>query len=342
MLLAVAVATAPSLAAQLVHRGTTGEKTPPSGFRTIHLYLGEERARGLLHGTGETMRDKHDVRIDRTGTYHAQVGQDRTIARLFSSSSHSSSREDRSAASSGGSFFVDLASNEPLYLSNTRYLERDLGWRGVCIEGSTDLVLKTAAYRTCTVVQAVVSRKSGEKISFMVPPRSATTSTRNAQDLKTSGYGGVEGLSDAEPTTKTRRTAGGWRTEKHISVALTDLLDSINAPSTISYLSLDVEGAEDSVLRTFDFGRYRFLTMTIERPPLPLRETLRANGYVYVGDHGCFGDQLWVHSSFASHTEHALDLPPRTLERVRDRGLESWFTNCTVFGTRAANGFHFD
>ena len=58
---------------------------------------------------------------DALGTLHSQHGQDATIIKLFGSRRNG--------------YFVDLAANEPLYLSNTRTLERDFGWRGVCIEG---------------------------------------------------------------------------------------------------------------------------------------------------------------------------------------------------------------
>ena len=48
--------------------------------------------------------------------------------------------KDRTAAkllrSKRGGFFLDLAANEPVVLSNTRSLERDLGWKGVCIEAN--------------------------------------------------------------------------------------------------------------------------------------------------------------------------------------------------------------
>ena len=36
----------------------------------------------------------------------------------------------------GASYFVDLAANNATEASNTRLLERDFGWRGVCIEAN--------------------------------------------------------------------------------------------------------------------------------------------------------------------------------------------------------------
>lgn len=52
-------------------------------------------------------------------------------------------------------------------------------------------------------------------------------------------------------------------------------------------------------MAVFPFERYRFRFLTIERPNSALRALLRSRGYVYLIDHGCFGDQLWAHESEA-------------------------------------------
>ena len=58
---------------------------------------------------------------------------------------------------------------------------------------------------------------------------------------------------------------------------------------------LQVEGAESQVLSdAFDWSAFTFLSLTVERPGAALRNRLRHHGYLYVGDHGCYGDQLWV------------------------------------------------
>lgn len=72
-----------------------------------------------------------------------------------------------------------------------------------------------------------------------------------------------------------------------------------------------VEGAEFDALVSFDFAKYTFLVLTIERPKAPLRNLLRAKNYLYVKDLACaMGEQLWVHQSFAERASKALNLPP--------------------------------
>ena len=80
---------------------------------------------------------------DAPGSWHSQDGQDKTVAKLLQFQY--------------GGFFVDLAANQPVCLSNTRALERDYGWRGLCIEPNSELLLPLVKQRNCTVVGAVVS-----------------------------------------------------------------------------------------------------------------------------------------------------------------------------------------
>ena len=74
-------------------------------------------------------------------------------------------------------------------------------------------------------------------------------------------------------------------------------------------LASQIEGAEYDALKHFDFGRYRFLLLTIERPVAALRALLRANSYAFIKDNGCFGDQLWAHTSIAEQAHRALGPP---------------------------------
>jgi hypothetical protein len=69
-------------------------------------------------------------------------------------------------------------------------------------------------------------------------------------------------------------------------------------PDVIDYMSLDIEGAEEWVFETFPWHRYTVLVLTVERPKEKLVEMLKSHGYIYVCDHGDFGDQMWLHSTF--------------------------------------------
>jgi hypothetical protein len=56
-------------------------------------------------------------------------------------------------------YFVDLAANDATQLSNTYSLERDWGWKGVCIEPNPIYWQNLTAFRSCTKIAAVVGNK---------------------------------------------------------------------------------------------------------------------------------------------------------------------------------------
>lgn len=60
------------------------------------------------------------------------------------------------------------------------------------------------------------------------------------------------------------------------------VLEDCNAPKIIDYLSIDVEGAEERVISVFDFEKYSFLCITIERPTRFLRDLFEDQNYVLI------------------------------------------------------------
>ena len=54
------------------------------------------------------------------------------------------------------------------------------------------------------------------------------------------------------------------------------------APKVIDYFSLDVEGAEDNIIKNFTFNEYKILSMTIERPTPKINEILKSNDMLFV------------------------------------------------------------
>lgn len=95
------------------------------------------------------------------------------------------------------------------------------------------------------------------------------------------------------------------------------------------FLAQDIEGSEYDAMRTFDFSAYQFRTLTIERPPAPLRELLRNNSYEFITPSAqCFGDQLWAHSSIAAQARQQLGV------EASDQPAD--FNECCRKGTHTA------
>ena len=68
------------------------------------------------------------------------------------------------------------------------------------------------------------------------------------------------------------------------AVLLQDILDKHNAPKEIDYWSLDIEGSEERVISSFDFSKYKFGCITIERPTPLGNKILQNAGYVFVNN----------------------------------------------------------
>ena len=82
---------------------------------------------------------------------------------------------------------------------------------------------------------------------------------------------------------------------------LQSILDEVNAPRIIDYLSIDIEGAEIRVLKDFPFDKYIFLAITIERPTPEINQILQSNGYVFVRN--AIHDSFYVHESIDNFDE---------------------------------------
>ena len=194
----------------------------------------------------------------------SQCGQDRTIYHLFRG------KQD--------GYFVDLAANHAVIISNTVELEQNHGWDGICIEANPqyfDLLYQ----RRCQVIQAAVGHDDNELVQF---------------NFIKGGEGGVIGDAfdnkEADTQENIRKTL--------VTVSVEHLFQDLSVPAIIDYMSLDIEGAEEWVFENFPWNKYTFLSITIERPKSKLKKLLTVNGYSHICNHGGFGDQLWLHSTF--------------------------------------------
>jgi hypothetical protein len=173
-------------------------------------------------------------------------------------------------------YFVDLAANHFRTLSNTYLLELYHNWKGICIEANPMYWSSISTYRRCTLFSNPVSN-GFNKVKFR---------------LRGAGGGIVSDLMDnkATPALFTKDAMvdgeGNRATEtEFVTVTLNSILDYAKAPAHMDFLSLDVEGNEDNVLSAFDFHRYKFSIINIERPSKKTHMLLRKNGYHFIAAH---------------------------------------------------------
>lgn len=175
-------------------------------------------------------------------------------------------------------FFVEVGAHNGVEFSNTLMMEQ-LGWQGVCIEPNPESFPILRDNRRCFCSNAAISDVEDTEVEFVVCGM----------------LSGCLDTIDRYPHVKTSRTVR-VRTK-----TLTSVLDSVNAPKEISYLSIDVEGGEMAVLRGIDFNKYRFRFLTIEHNGLSekrqeIKSVLMREGYIYWGAIGGIDDAYFYPS----------------------------------------------
>jgi hypothetical protein len=204
--------------------------------------------------------------------FTSQKGQDEWVVDIF----------DRKT----NGFFVDLAAQRAKIDNNTYVLEKDLNWNGICIEPNPKYKQELTRERSCYLCDCVIDYKNDNIVKF----RTDNEGCGGIVDEDTDNNYRVRGDQLKSATIDTKKTK-----------TLEYVLDKYDAPSTIDYLSLDIEGAETRVVRTFPFNKYKFLAITIERPTKELEEVLQKHGYVFVMKSKKMKfDSYYVHESIPS------------------------------------------
>lgn len=155
-------------------------------------------------------------------------------------------------------FFIECGANDGFKQSNTYYLEKFRGWRGILIEPIPDLYKKCLRLRTASFcVNAALVAPDHRGDSIMMTPAGLMSIAEGAyRDEAVARIHIAEGLriQNIEPQPPVRVTA----------ITLSRLLDELCITQHIDFFSLDVEGFEVDVLRGLDLERHRPTFILIE------------------------------------------------------------------------------
>lgn len=231
----------PNASPNLTALGSPRPADPNLGWKSIDVFIGEHR-------------------IEDNRTWFSQAQQDEIVVALLGNRS---------------GYFVDLAANDAVDLSNTLALERR-GWQGLCIEPNS-IYWSNLTKRKCHIVGAVVGQARNEQVYFR---------------FEAGDHGGIAG----DGFDNGRR----WQRSSQLvrTVRLLEVFERYQVPPVIDYLSLDVEGAEAFILKGFPLDRYRIKVLTAERLRGEIRTYLRENGYEFVAKVTRWGESLWVHTDY--------------------------------------------
>lgn len=171
-----------------------------------------------------------------------------------------------------GGYFVEFGAVDGIALSNTYLLEKSFGWNGIVAEPNRMHHEALHRNRACNISTKCVFTESNKKLTFL-DCGAASDSEHALSSLEQFATSDFHALTRLTQHTKIEVE----------TITLVDLLEEFDAPRHIDYLSLDTEGGEYDILRTFDWQRYDVSLITVEHNFAPVRqqiyELLTSKGY---------------------------------------------------------------
>jgi FkbM family methyltransferase len=175
--------------------------------------------------------------------------------------------------------FLEIGAYDGIALSNTYFFEKELGWKGICIEPQQKQYELLVKNRECICINGCVADFTG-----------------NGLFLEIDGYSTMlSGLVNKYDVNHLKRIDyeiskfGGSKKEVDVKCyLLSDLLNE-NSIKKIDFCSIDVEGAELDILKTIDFKSFDFDTFSIENNTgtSDIKNFMKQKGYEIVKILGC-------------------------------------------------------
>lgn len=157
-------------------------------------------------------------------------------------------------------FFVEAGANDGINQSNTYYLEKILGWKGILVEPLSEEADRCRRNRRrSAVINAALVRTGGPK-SVAIEPARLMTIVRD---------GAVSDSSVEDHVRAGRRLHGlpsELPTRQVVARPLSEVFDDHNV-SHVDFFSLDVEGYELEVLMGIDWGKVCIEHLFVETRP---------------------------------------------------------------------------
>lgn len=187
--------------------------------------------------------------------YHGHEGQDAFVHQMFFPDKRDG-------------VFVDIGAYDGVTWSNSLFFERELGWRGLCVEASPRrYALYRQSGRHAPCVNVAVGDRDGEA-QFLDVVSGLTMMNGLLENLAPSQRAFIaESGSPTEVVTVPLRRLDGLLREHGLT--------------SVDFLTLDVEGAEAAILQSFDLDAFAVQVICLEsqQPNLALRSDLAARGF---------------------------------------------------------------
>lgn len=179
-------------------------------------------------------------------------------------------------------FFVDVGAHNGISINNSYYFEKRLGWNGICIEPNPKIFKKLNSKRKSMNLQCAIDSDDNGQVEFVL---NTGYTEMLSGILKYYDDRHLERKDD-----EIKRFGGTSEIIKVKTRSLESIFDEHNIKK-VDYLSIDVEGAELSVIESVNFDKVfvDFIGFEDNYPDTstPIKELLENNGYVFVKRLGC-------------------------------------------------------
>lgn len=166
-------------------------------------------------------------------------------------------------------FFVEFGAADGVTYSNTFLLEKSFEWTGIVSEPAKIWHKNLVKNRDCLIDLRCVWSESKKILQF--------------NQVQEPEYSTLDAYSHSDHHQNIRNKGKKYSVE---TVSLEELLSFHNAPRNISYMSIDTEGSEWSILQAFDFSKYTFDLITVEHnfteSRILIKNLLNENGYIRI------------------------------------------------------------
>jgi hypothetical protein len=187
-----------------------------------------------LRNTYQLFVEKH--LLGNWKVYHSQMGEDMILKNLFQNKENG--------------FYIDIGAYHPVELSNTYYFYKK-GWRGINVDATPGSMKIFRSLRRDDInLEMGVADNDCERDYYLFHSKTLNTFTQE-------GLKYVKNQFNAEP----------YRVMKIKFMTLEKLLDTY-LPSTVTqidFLNVDVEGADELVIRSNNWNKYKPKVICIER-----------------------------------------------------------------------------
>ena len=160
--------------------------------------------------------------------FYSQWGQDEFVVSVL--------KEKRNG------YFVDIGAYDGITISNTYYLEKELDWKGLCVEANPHTYNMMTECRNTECINIAVAPYEKEVEILLNGWSSAINDSFTSSEILKQNFESV----------------------KVNAITINELFERYNVPSEFDYLTIDIEGGELEILSQLDFSRWRFKVLTYE------------------------------------------------------------------------------